>query len=302
MKKLGKYLLQGILRLLSLLPLRVLYACTGAFAWLLRTVVRYRRDVVLVNLSRSFPDRKYDEIRRIAKRFYAHLGEILAETIWFRGCRDVERFRRQGLVVDVNPEVLDAAFARGNTLMMTSHFGNWELLGGLGGYDVRPDSSRVFTSADVVVVYKPLSSPVWDDIMRVNRCAIYTRTGFEGYVSSGDIMRYALSHRGEKKLYVFPNDQYPYAGSRARDTLTFLHQETKVMLGGAALSCREGMAVLYMSMVPVRRGRYEVSYTLLTPDASSMTPQQVTEAYYGLLEKDLERVPWNYLWTHRRWK
>ncbi len=303
MKKVGTYLLRGLLRLVSALPLRFHYAWAGFFAWVLRDVVRYRRDIVLVNLSRSFPGMKYAEVRQTAKRFYRHLGEVMAEAIWFGGCRSLEKFRRQGLAVDVNPEVLDEAYGNPNgTLLMTSHFGNWELLGALEAYDVREPSPRAYSSDDAVVVYKPLSSAVWDGIMRDNRIAPVSRRGFDGYVSSKEIMRYAVSHRGEKKLYIFPNDQYPYAGSRSRETVPFLHQETKVMLGGASLSCKAGMSVVYMSMEPVRRGRYDVKFTLISPDASTMTPREVMEAYFRLLEEDLERVPWNYLWTHKRWK
>ena len=43
-------------------------------AWFLRSVLRYRSDVVTVNLSRSFPEKTYDELAVIHKRFYRHLA------------------------------------------------------------------------------------------------------------------------------------------------------------------------------------------------------------------------------------
>ena len=33
-----------------------------------------------------------------------------------------------------------------------------------------------------------------------------------------------------------------------------------------------------------------------------MTAQDVMKTYYQLLQEDIEAVPWNYLWTHKRWK
>jgi KDO2-lipid IV(A) lauroyltransferase len=50
------------------------------------------------------------------------------------------------------------------------------------------------------------------------------------------------------------------------------------------------------------RGRYQMTYTLITRDAAAMTPEAVMRSYYDLLEADIRRDPANYLWTHKRWK
>ena len=57
-------LMQGLLRVFSALPLGFHYAWAGFFAWLLRDVMHYRRDVVMINLSRAFPDKKYKELKQ----------------------------------------------------------------------------------------------------------------------------------------------------------------------------------------------------------------------------------------------
>ncbi len=33
-----------------------------------------------------------------------------------------------------------------------------------------------------------------------------------------------------------------------------------------------------------------------------MTPEAVMNGYYKLLQAELEAEPWNYLWSHKRWK
>ena len=50
----------GITRLLALFPLKFHYFWVDFIAWLLRSVVGYRRDVVAINLARAFPNAKYD--------------------------------------------------------------------------------------------------------------------------------------------------------------------------------------------------------------------------------------------------
>ena len=87
--------MQGLLRVISALPLGFHYAWAGFFAWLLRDVMHYRRDVVMINLSRAFPDKKYKELKQISNTFYKHFGEVIAETIWFGGCRNPERLHRK---------------------------------------------------------------------------------------------------------------------------------------------------------------------------------------------------------------
>ena len=62
------------------------------------------------------------------------------------------------------------------------------------------------------------------------------------------------------------------------------------------------LPVVYMGMASVARGRYEVTYTLLTSDASQIGEKELMEKYFSLLERDLESIPWNYLWSHKRWK
>lgn len=303
--KIGAVMMKGLMWGLSALPLGFHYACSGLMAWFLRDVMHYRRDVVTVNIARSFPDRKYRELKRISRGFYRHLGEILAETVWFGGCRNPERLRKKRLVEYSNIGVLEDAFAHSpGVVVLESHSGNWELTGGCLCYDYRPVEERkeMIGTEDVVVVYKPLRSKTWDEVMRVNRCAPVLRYGYEGYISSGEILRYALEHRDSKKVYVFPTDQCPYKGAFSDDTVTFMHQPTKTMLGGASLAHKFGYSVLFLSMMPESRGHYKCSFVPICDDAGSMTPHEIMQRYYDLLQADLEKCPENYLWSHKRWK
>ena len=97
MKNFCAHIVTGCIRLLARLPLGVHYALGGCLAWLMRSVVRYRRKVVETNLLHSFPDKSPEERKAILKGFYRHFGEIIAEAVWFGGTRSKERLRRQRL-------------------------------------------------------------------------------------------------------------------------------------------------------------------------------------------------------------
>ena len=277
----------------------------GVFSWFLKDVFHYRDEVVLTNLSRSFPDRKYKEIKEIADRFYKHLGTIATETIWFGGCRNPERLRRQRIVEYSNIEVFEDAYGGSpGVVVLNSHFGNWELMGGCLNYDYREPSHlpEGLEPNDIVFVHKPLTNRVWNEIMKDNRCAPVKRLGYKSYISSERVLRYALENRDRKLVLNFPTDQCPYSISSSDETVDFMHQKTRTMIGAASIARKLGYSVLYMSLFPVAKGRYEWRFKEICRDASSMTPKEIMQEYYNLLQADIEACPWCYLWSHKRWK
>ena len=302
MRKIGKYILKGLMALLAALPLKVHYALGRFVAWLAGTVFRYRYNDVTVNLSRSFPELKYKEIAALRKQFYRHFGDIVAEAVWFGGCSE-KRLRRQRIVEVVNPETINRLYEESpSVVVMYTHCGNWELLGGIASYNYT-DTPTYFEESNFCVVYKKMSSKTWDEIMRDNRFApLKDRRHFPGYIESNDLARYVFSHREEKKFYNINTDQSPYFNSRANLDIEFMHQPTKTMTAAAALAKKFGMAVAYQRMMPDRKGHYTLEYIPICQDASTMSVEDIMKRYYELLEQDLNAMPANYLWTHRRWK
>ena len=301
MQKFGTWLLRGTLRLLSKLPLCVLYALGAFAAWLARDVVRYRRNVVDHNLALCFPDKSDKERKAIRRGFYRHFGELVAETVWFGGCRNPERLHRKRLVEVENPETVKELFdAAPGLIILQSHSGNWELLGGIASYNYS-DVAMPFTEQNFCIVYMRQSSPTWDAILHDNRFApLLDPEHFEGYIETRDFFRYTLEHRGEKKVYNVNTDQRPYALSKAVIEVDFMGQRTYTMTGAASLARKLGFAVAFESMCPDRRGHYVLRYVPICRNAAEMDVPQIMQQYYNLLEEDLRRQPENYLWTHRR--
>ncbi len=301
MHKLGVFLLKVPLRLLGLLPLRVHYALGRFVAWLAEDVVRYRRDVVTHNLTKAFPEKNVWDLKPIRKAFYQHFGELVAEAVWFGGCRNAKRLRRARLVEVENPEVAARLFeAAPSMVVMYSHCGNWELYGGIESYNYT-DKPLPFNEQNFCVVYRELSSRAWDDVMRDNRFApLKDRKHFPGYIETKDLIRYAYSHRDEKKIYNVNTDQRPYFESPANMDVDFFGQQVQTMTGAAALARKLGMSVAYLSMRRERRGHYVMRYEPICEDASKLGVAEIMQQYYRLVEADIRQQPENYLWTHQR--
>ena len=302
MKSFAVSLIRGLMVLLSKLPLKFHYFMGDILAWLAVNVMHYRSGVVWKNLSRSFPQLKYRELKKIYRNFYRHFGEIFAEAIWFGGS-SYERLRKNGIVTVMNPEDISEMYDSSPSMtVLSTHCGNWELMGGFLGYRTATGGKICFEEKDITVVYKKLKNHVFDRVFALNRIAPLVDVGTECEVESSSILRYSIQHRNEKRVYIYPTDQAPYYKSGPHPIGKFMHQDTMTMLGSVGVACRLSHSVMYMKMKQVERGRYEMTLIPICSNASESTPEEIMRKYYDLLEEEINETPHNWLWSHNRWK
>ncbi len=299
----GVKITEMLMRLLALQPLKMHYFWGRCLSWFVSGPMHYRRDVVMINLARSFPEKKYSELRKIADDFYKHFGDLFAETFWFAGSHDTKRLRDSHICEMEHSDVLNRLYNDcPGVIVLTSHLGNWELTGGILNYVYAPDKVD-FGEKNTTVVYKELSNSFWDKVFGDNRCAPIAKENKETcYVESRKILRFVIAHRNEKRLYIFPTDQCPYKYASAHTVDNFMHQPTLTMTGGAALAHKFGFAVVYMAFKKKEDFGYKMSFREICPDASKFTPEDIMNKFYSYLEEDVNAQPENYLWTHKRWK
>lgn len=299
----GVKITEMLMRLLALQPLKMHYFWGRCLSWFVSGPMHYRRDVVMINLARSFPEKKYSELLKIADDFYKHFGDLFAETFWFAGSHDTKRLRDSHICEMEHADVLNRLYNDcPGVIVLNSHLGNWELTGGILNYVYAPDKVD-FGEKNTTVVYKELSNSFWDKVFGDNRCAPIAKENKETcYVESRKILRFVIAHRNEKRLYVFPTDQCPYKYASAHTVDNFMHQPTLTMTGGAALAHKFGFAVVYMAFKKKVGFGYKMSFREICPDASKFTPEDIMNKFYSYLEEDINAQPENYLWTHKRWK
>lgn len=298
MIKAGASIIHFLMRALGHLPMGFHRKAGEFIGWLAGSVLHYRREVVAINLSRSFPDLKYSEIKAITRKFYRHFGLIFTEAIRFGALKKAEDHRKMAKVT--NPEVLEHAIeVSPSVIVLDTHCGNWEMMAGLYYYDLK---TLHLQPEDVVVTYKQQKSALWNEVFRRNRtCVLPDPDGYEGYLETKNVLRYVLTHKNEKKVYFFITDQFPYTKNRM-PIGEFMHQPTVTMSAAAELACRLGYSVLYKHDWRNDEGVHEITFTNICDDASASDAQTIMRKYYDLLQADLQKHPENYLWTHKRWK
>ena len=302
MKDLCVKIIRGIIVILSKLPLKFHYFMGDILSWFMKNVLRYRSAVVYVNLSRSFPEKKVKEIRKIYNDFYRHMGEIIAEAIWFGGST-YRKLYESGLVTVVNAKEVSELFESTPSMtVLSTHCGNWEILGGLLGY--RTDDGEVVRVPEsaISVVYKKLSNDIADRVFALNRVAALEEVGTKCQMESHNILRFSIKHKDERRMYVYPTDQAPYWGAGRFPIGTFMSQETTAMMGSVGVACKLSHSVVYSKMKRVERGHYELEFIPICEDASKTTPEEIMRKYYDLLEEEIRETPHNWLWSHNRWK
>lgn len=284
-KKGFSYIGIGFLNFLSLLPLSVLYLVSTIGYYVLYYIIGYRKQVVRDNLSHSFPEKPLEEIIRIEKQFFRYFSDLVVEVIKMSSISRAELKRR---VKFTNLHLIEAHFNRGESVLAcTGHYGNWELcMLALGAELSKPE----------YVIYKPLSNELFGEWFYKAR----TRFG-NHFIPMRQTLRSITSTKNKPTMYCFAGDQTP-VGSEIQHWITFMNQNTPVLLGLEKIARQTNRPIFYFSAKVVKRGYYEVDCIPLCLEPKETKEHEITDMQFALLEKFLKEEPAFWLWSHKRWK
>lgn len=282
-----QFILFYLLYLLAWLPLPVLYLLSSGLWPIVYYIVRYRRKVTRQNLLRSFPDKDMKEIKRIERRYYRHLADLLVEGIYNLRATPRQILRHYHIM---NREVINKYYEQGQSvIVMSAHYNNWEYMVSSLNMQLRHHG---------VGVGKPLNEKTFGYFLTRKR----TRYGTE--VVDHTNMRQAMAFYDKYHVptaYMMLSDQSPNDVHRCYWT-TFLHQETGFIYGSEHFARKYHYPVLLYSVKKVRRGYYELTLSELTANPDLLPEGEITHRYVQWLEQLIEQQPEYWLWSHKRWK
>lgn len=274
-------------RLLSRLPLPVLYLFSDLLYLVARYVIGYRKKVIDENLRFAFPEKSAEERREIRNKFYRNFTDaFFAETIKLLTISESE-LRRRFLVV--NQELIDQEVIQGRTaLMMAGHIFNWEMaiLG-----------VALHTQVKAETVYLKLNNPFF------NRLMLAIRTHFGGIMTEKkEFRRSMLTLKTDPRIIHLAADQRP-PGKENRYQREFLHRPAYFFEGGEFMAKRMELPVFFGTMTKVKRGHYRFEFAKMAqPPYSEHEPHSITDEFCKRLEENIRAQPDLYLWSHKRWK
>lgn len=289
MTKLFRGLAYATLYLMSLLPLRALYALSDVSYLIVYHALRYRRGLVRRNLATSFPDKGDGELASIERGFYRWLCDYYAETLKLMTISRHELMRH---VEFRGTEAIEDSFDKGRPCAaILGHYCNWELLSAIGL------TLKRHNEAVVGLIYTPKSCKLSD------RLFIKIRQNMGGVcVPKQDVLRYLVSFREQSLMNIFGYiaDQQPRnQGVHLR--LPFLGHDTAVLTGAERIMRNMGDTVFYVDMERPERGRYVYTFKQITAEPASLPEHEITKRFFAMLEQTIRRDPRFYLWSHDRW-
>lgn len=286
--RLERSAVRGVLALARRLPDGAATRLADLLAVVMRTVVpgrvRLAREQIAAALGRSGDD---PQVAAWARACFRHFLGIPLELI--HAPAQVERHGVAALLELADRHHLDEALARGRgAILLTGHFGNWELYGLLSPLLGLPMTG----------VARPMKNLLLD----AELLALRTRYGQKIVPKEGAGLKLARTLR-DGGIVALLIDQH--AGSRGV-RVPFFHADASTFTLAASLSRRFGAPIVpwfaratALHKVAVRF-EAPLAVDLALPDDEDAW--RLTDLFHRRLEAAIRADPQQYLWFHRRWK
>lgn len=271
---------------LRLFPFRIVQRMGAAAGEFVGVRLGYRRDVTSENLRNAFPEWDQERLNAVLRGSFRSVGTALFELMYLprMSSDDVNRVCRV-----MNPELVRSVYSRGKgALMLTAHFGNWELF-----------AQAFYTSTGIPlhIIMKQQANKYVDE--RVNR----SRTKFGNKVVSMDSIREIMRLLRENKAVGIVADQ---TASKESIAVPFFGREVPSYEGPAVLSLKTGTPLVAGFAVRMNDGTYEAHFQEIpSSDLKEYSPQNVAELtrrHVALTESVIRQYPEQWMWMHKRWK
>ena len=248
---------------------------------------RYRYRVIKSNLTNSFPDKTAKEIKKIARRYYLFLGEVIVDTINLVGAGE----KRKDYVVDwTNSEEMNEKLHGKDWIAMGAHYGCWEYM---------LLWSRQLQDSKLMGVYHPMESIVFEHFYRRLRNVSDKLL----QVPMKQTILYFLRNRksGHGTVMGLVADQSPTLRPDSH-WFKFMNQNTAFHDGGEAMALKFKLPVYFAHSKRIAPGRYEIRFDEIYDGKEEVAPHEITERYVEKLESMIMECPELWMWSHRRWK
>lgn len=275
---------------LAALPRRLALRVGALLGDLFYLLDRRDRAIALINLGIAFPDKTPAERRAVLRESVRNLGRTGAEICHLRSLtastvRDYVRVEDPQLW----QATLDRA-ARHGTLILTGHFGNWELLAYAHGLLGHP----------ITLVHRPMNNELVDDAITGMRARAGTVS-----LPKKSAAKAALRALHRHQIVAIPADQNQTRRYGVFADLFGLPASTTP--GPARLAMLSGAPVVPVFLV--REGATDKHRIVVLPEVEMAKTGdreadviENTRRCNAVFETMLRRYPEQWIWFHKRWK
>lgn len=251
---------------------------------------RPHRKIGLTNLALAFPDRSVAERRRILRASFVNLGRLLAEfchlgTLTEQNIRD-----RVGFEDEAEWRRLVERLRGTGALILTGHFGNWELFA----------YANACYGFPVHIIHRRLRNVFVEAALTTRRERCGTRV-IQKTTAGLEVVR-AIR---KKSVVVAAVDQN--ASGRMGVFVPFFGRPASTSAGLAGLALTTGVPVVPAFLIR-ENGTWRhriVILPLIEPVRTGNQAEDIratTEKFTAVFQRMVEQYPDHWLWIHKRWK
>ncbi len=263
----------------------LLYLLSDGIYWIGYYLVGYRKEVVMQNLLRAFPEKTLAERKTIAKQFYHNFIDSYVEMIKLLTAS--REFITQHFQVD-NPELYEQVLAGGQKCqVLLGHTLNWEYAN---------LALPFYTEYRFIVAFMPLTNGVFNRLLLKLR----SRTGTI-MLPANQLRRSIIPYRKSVYMLSLVADQAP-SNPGGSYWLNFFSHPTPFLRGPERGARVADVPVLFCHFYKTARGSYRAKLELLAEHSGQLPEGELTMRYVARLQQAIKQYPDLYLWSHRRWK
>jgi len=280
-----KLLIPPLLKLLSLLPLRMAHglgAITGLCIYI--TPTRMRR-VTDINLALCFPERAPDWRRRIARASLIETGKSLAEApyVWRASAERIDALVKHR----TGQATMDEAVAQNRGVILAApHLGSWELCGLYSA-----------TQSAITSLYRPPRLESLETIMRTGR----EHTGARLVPTEAHGIKSLVRALNERQCVGILPDQVPKPGNGVYAPFFGIDAYTMVLIARLARKRRVPVIFMYAQRLKKAAG-FCVHYRRAGDDIYDPNPVTAAAAVNSSVERMVRECPEQYGWSYKRFK
>ncbi len=271
-----------LLRLLALLPLKLLHAMAVPAGWLAWRLPWRKHMAIETNLKLCFPEMKSEQRRRLHRRHLVEMMRLLLESgaVWYWSKQRLFRH-----VVSVEGwSLVEQQLQKGRgVLLVGAHFGNWEIL-----------PLFVSARAPFVALYKAPKRADLDAAVTASR----SRFGAKLISSGSPAMRGMLAALRRGEAIGLLADQQPKQGDGV--FAPFFGQPALTMTLVNRLSRKTDTPVIFAAAERVAGRGWAIRFEAADERITAADPVEAIAPMHEWLESTIARHPEQYLWSYKR--
>tara|TARA_Y100001970_G_C14086100_1_gene777400 strand:- start:73 stop:918 length:846 start_codon:yes stop_codon:yes gene_type:complete len=277
MYKITYYFLNCLSIVLKKLSLKNQFIISQHIASILFHYIPKRKNIAMNNIKIAFPEKSDQWINNTLKNCYKFLSYNFIQFLTFPDSTNTIKIQING------QEELDKAFEEGKgVILISAHFGAWEILGhwfGINNYPLRGVAQRQTNNG---------ANKFFEEKRQLSGIKhIYRKVGM-------DILYNVLN---ENKMLGLVSDQ----DAKSKGVfVNFFNKPSSTHKGAAIFHLNTKSPMIFGVCIQIGFQKYMIE--LIPICVSNNTIEEITQEYTLTLEKIIKQYPEQNFWFHNRWK